>query len=638
MSYSYQITSYEQYKSVCQKGIEDPDGFWAEIAENFLWRKKWDCVCDWNFHDYHTNWFVNGKFNITENCLDRHLETRGDQPALIWEPNDPNEHHRVLSYRELHRKVVQFANVLKNNGVKKGDRVCLYMGMIPELPIAILACARIGAIHCVIFAGFSAQSIADRLHDAQAEFIITSDGNFRGNKDIPLKSVIDDALIGIKFVKRVIVCTRTRTPVSMIKGRDVWWEDEVMRVESQGNPDCPPVEMDASDPLFILYTSGSTGKPKGVVHACGGYMVYTTYTFVNQFQYQPGDIYFCTADIGWITGHSYIIYGPFCAGATSLIFEGVPTWPDAGRLWDIVDKHKVNILYTAPTALRALMAFNPAFVEQHQLTTLKVLGTVGEPINEEAWRWYDQYIGKGQCPITDTWWQTETGGTLICNLAGVTPAKPTFATLPMPGVLPVLVDDQGNIIEGNNVSGNLCISRPWPGIIQTTFQNHERCRQTYFSTYPGLYFTGDGAMRDENGFYRITGRVDDVVNVSGHRIGTAEVENALNMHTGVTESAVVGYPHDLKGQAIYAFIVFNHPHVDEELSKKDILQTITRLIGPIAKPDKIQFVQHLPKTRSGKIMRRILRKIAAGEEDQIGDTTTLLDPAVVDEIIKGRIA
>jgi len=638
MSYPFQITSYEQYQSVFQKSIEDPDGFWAGIAENFLWRKKWDRVCDWDFHDYHSDWFVNGKFNITENCLDRHLETRGDQPAFIWEPNDPNEHHRVLSYRELHRKVVQFANVLKNNGVKKGDRVCLYMGMIPELAIAVLACARIGAIHCVIFAGFSAQSIADRLHDAQAEFIITCDGNFRGNKDIPLKSVVDDALIGINFVKRVIVCTRTRTPVSMIKGRDVWWEDEIKLVETQGNPDCPPEEMDAADPLFILYTSGSTGKPKGVVHACGGYMVYTTYTFVNQFQYQPGDVYFCTADIGWVTGHSYIIYGPLCAGATALIFEGVPTWPDAGRLWEIVDKHHVNILYTPPTALRALMGLGTEPVEQHRLTSLKVLGSVGEPINEEAWRWYDKNIGKGKCPITDTWWQTETSGTLICNLAGVTPAKPTFATLPMPGIQPVLVDEQGNIIEGNGVSGNLCISRPWPGIIKTTFQNHERCRQTYFSTYPGMYFTGDGALRDENGLYRITGRVDDVVNISGHRIGTAEVENALNMHTGVTESAVVGFPHDLKGQAIYAFIIYNSPHEDEELSRQDILQTVTRLIGPIAKPDKIQFVQNLPKTRSGKIMRRILRKIAAGEVDQIGDTTTLLDPAVVDDIIKGHIA
>lgn len=638
MSYPFQITSYEQYQSVYQKSIEDPDGFWAGIAENFLWRKKWDRVCDWDFHEYHSNWFVNGKFNITENCLDRHLETHGDQPAFIWESNDPNEHHRVLSYRELHRKVVQFANVLKNNGVKKGDRVCLYMGMIPELAIAVLACARIGAIHCVIFAGFSAQSIADRLHDAQAEFIITCDGNFRGNKDIPLKSVVDDALIGINFVKWVIVCTRTRTPVSMIKGRDVWWEDEIKLVETQGNPDCPPEEMDAADPLFILYTSGSTGKPKGVVHACGGYMVYTTYTFVNQFQYQPGDVYFCTADIGWVTGHSYIIYGPLCAGATALIFEGVPTWPDAGRLWEIVDKHNVNILYTAPTALRALMGLGTEPVEQHRLTSLKVLGSVGEPINEEAWRWYDKNIGKGKCPITDTWWQTETSGTLICNLAGVTPAKPTFATLPMPGIQPVLVDEQGNIIEGNGVSGNLCISRPWPGIIKTTFQNHERCRQTYFSAYPGMYFTGDGALRDENGFYRITGRVDDVVNISGHRIGTAEVENALNMHTGVTESAVVGFPHDLKGQAIYAFIIYSNPHEDEELSRQDILQTVTRLIGSIAKPDKIQFVQNLPKTRSGKIMRRILRKIAAGEVDQIGDTTTLLDPAVVDDIIKGRIA
>ncbi len=637
MSYSFQITSYEQYKSAYQKSIESPEEFWADIAGTFLWRKKWDRVCDWDFHNYHANWFINGKFNITENCLDRHLETRGDQPAIIWEPNDPEEHHRILTYRELHKKVVQFANVLKNNGVKKGDRVCIYMGMIPELAIAILACARIGAIHCVIFAGFSAQSIADRLHDAQAEFIITCDGNFRGNKDIPLKSIVDDALIGIRFVKRVIVCTRTRTPVSMIKGRDVWWEDEIKIVETQGDPDCPAEEMDAGDPLFILYTSGSTGKPKGVVHACGGYMVYTTYTFVNQFQYQPGDVHFCTADIGWITGHSYIVYGPLCAGATSLIYEGVPTWPDAGRLWEIIDKYEVSILYTAPTALRALMGFGTEPVLKHRLTSLKVLGSVGEPINEEAWRWYNENIGKGRCPIVDTWWQTETSGTLISTLAGVTPAKPVFATLPMPGIQPVLVDDHGNIIEGNNVSGNLCIRFPWPGIISTTYQNHERCQQTYFSVYPGLYFTGDGALRDENGFYKITGRVDDVLNVSGHRIGTAEVENALNMHTGVIESAVVGFPHDLKGQGIYAFVIYNNLHKDEELSRQDILQTVSRLIGPIAKPDKIQFVQNLPKTRSGKIMRRILRKIAAGEPDNVGDTTTLLDPEVVDDIIKGRI-
>jgi acetyl-CoA synthetase len=532
---------------------------------------------------------------------------------------------------------VQFANVLKNNGVKKGDRVCIYMGMIPELAIAVLACARVGAIHSVVFGGFSAQSIADRLIDAQAEFIITCDGAFRGNKDIPLKNVIDDALIGCRFVKRVIVCTRTRTPVSMLKGRDVWWEDEIKKVETMGNPDCPAEEMDAEDPLFILYTSGSTGKPKGVVHSSAGYMLWTTYTFVNVFQYNPGDIHFCTADVGWITGHSYIVYGPLSAGATTLMFEGIPTWPDAGRFWQIVDKYKVNILYTAPTAIRSLMGFGLGPFQGKQLDSLKVLGTVGEPINEEAWHWYNENVGKKKCPIVDTWWQTETGGVLISNLAGVTPSKPTFATLPLPGVRPILVDENGKEVEGNGVSGNLCMQQPWPSILRTTYGDHERCRTNYFATYPGLYFTGDGCLRDEEGLYRITGRVDDVLNVSGHRIGTAEVENAINMHAGVIESAVVGYPHDIKGQGIYAYVIYGQMHGDENQTRKDILQTVTRVIGPIAKPDKIQFVTGLPKTRSGKIMRRILRKIAEGETSNLGDTTTLLDPGVVEEIRKGKV-
>ena len=565
-----------------------------------------------------------------------------DKPAIIWEPNNPEERTRIVTYARLHKRVCQFAQVLKNNGVKKGDRVCIYMGMIPELAIAVLACARVGAIHSVVFGGFSAQSIADRLYDAQAEYIVTCDGAYRGQKDIPLKSVIDDALIGNRIVKKVIVTTRTRTPVSMIKGRDVWWEDEIKKVETLGLTDFPAEEMDAEDPLFILYTSGSTGKPKGVVHSCAGYMLFTTYTFVNVFQYQQGDIHFCTADIGWITGHSYILYGPLSAGATTLMFEGVPTWPDAGRFWNIIDKFKVNILYTAPTAIRSLMGFGLGPVHGHDLSSLKVLGTVGEPINEEAWHWYDEHIGKKKCPIVDTWWQTETGGILISNLAGITPAKASYATLPLPGVHPILVDENGKEVEGNNVSGNLCIKSPWPSTIRTTYGDHERCKTNYFATYPDLYFTGDGALRDENGFYRITGRVDDVLNVSGHRIGTAEVENAINMHANVVESAVVGYPHDIKGQGIYAFVIYQGSHAQNthgtaEMIRKDIHQTVSRIIGAIAKPDKIQFVSGLPKTRSGKIMRRILRKIAEGETENLGDISTLLDPGVVEEIKNGKL-
>ncbi len=641
MSYPFQIKSADEYQAAYKKSIEDPEGFWAEVAESFYWRKKWDKVLNWNFSEPTIEWFKGGKLNITENCIDRHLEKMGDKPAIIWEPNNPEERTRVVTYNRLHKRVCQFAQVLKNNGVKKGDRVCIYMGMVPELAYAVLGCARVGAIHSVIFGGFSAQSIADRLYDANAEFIVTCDGAYRGNKDIPLKSVIDDALIGNRTIKKVIVYTRTRTPVSMLKGRDVWWEDEMEhaehQVEQDGKVHFQAEEMDAEDPLFILYTSGSTGKPKGVVHSCGGYMVYTGYSFVNVFQYQPEDIHFCTADIGWITGHSYILYGPLSAGATTLMFEGIPTWPDAGRFWDIIDKYKVNILYTAPTAIRSLMGFGLGHVHGHKLDSLKVLGTVGEPINQEAWHWYDENIGKGKCPIVDTWWQTETGGILISNMAGVTPAKPTYATLPLPGVQPILVDENGNEVHGNNVSGNLCIKFPWPSIIRTTYGDHERCRTNYFSAYPNLYFTGDGALRDEHGNYRITGRVDDVLNVSGHRLGTAEVENAINMHAGVVESAVVGYPHDIKGQGIYAYVIYEHVHGDENLTRQDILQTVTRVIGPIAKPDKIQFVPGLPKTRSGKIMRRILRKIAEGDMDNLGDTTTLLDPGVVEEIKRGRI-
>jgi acetyl-CoA synthetase len=637
MPYPYQIKSLSEYQAAYEKSVEHPEEFWDEVAQNFYWRKKWDKVLKWNFTDPDIKWFINAKLNITENCIDRHLEKLGDKPAIIWEPNDPEEHHRVLTYRNLYDKVCEFAHVLKNNGIKKGDRVCIYMGMIPELAIAVLACARIGAIHSVIFGGFSAQSISDRIQDAHAEFVITCDGAFRGAKDIPLKSVIDDALIACPFVKRVIVCTRTHAPVSMIKGRDVWWEDEIKKVETLGLKDYKAEEMNAEDMLFILYTSGSTGKPKGVVHTCAGYMIFTTYSFVNVFQYQPGDIYFCTADIGWITGHSYIVYGPLAAGATTLMFEGIPTFPDAGRFWSIVDKHKVNVLYTAPTAIRSLMGFGLKPFEGKNLSTLKTLGTVGEPINEEAWHWYDEHVGKGRCPIVDTWWQTETGGIMISNMAGITPAKPAHATLPLPGVQPLLVDENGKEVKGNPASGNLCIKAPWPSIIRTTYGDHNRCKQNYFSTYQNLYFTGDGALRDDNGNYRITGRVDDVLNVSGHRIGTAEVENAINMHSGVVESAVVGYPHDIKGQGIYAYVIIQGHHDNEEGSRKDIVQTVSRIIGPIAKPDKIQFVSGLPKTRSGKIMRRILRKIAEGETNNFGDTTTLLDPGVVTDIAAGKV-
>lgn len=643
MSYSYQLKSIDEYRAAYKKSVEDPETFWAEIAENFVWRKKWNKVLNWNFTEPRIEWFAGGKLNITENCLDRHLKTLGDKPAIIWEPNNPEERTRIVTYERLHKRVCQFAQVLKNNGVKKGDRVCIYMGMIPELAYAVLACARIGAIHSVIFGGFSARSIADRLEDTKAEYIVTCDGAYRGAKDIPLKSVVDDALVGNNVVKRVIVYTRTRIPVSMIKGRDVWWEDEMLKVtdtlpvESFGEAE----EMDAEDPLFILYTSGSTGKPKGVVHTTAGYMIWTTYTFVNTFQYQRGQVYFCTADIGWITGHSYILYGPLAAGATSLMFEGIPTWPDAGRFWDIVDKYKVNTLYTAPTAIRSLMTYGLDPLKNKDLSSLKVLGSVGEPINEEAWNWYNENVGKKRCPIVDTWWQTENGGILISTLAGVTPSRASWATLPLPGVQPVLVDDQGKEVTEKNeeglYKGNLCMKAPWPGMLRTTYGDHERCRTTYFAPYPNLYFSGDGALRDEEGNYRITGRVDDVLNVSGHRIGTAEIENAINMHADVAESAVVGYPHPIKGLGIYAYVIVSNLHGDEEKTRKDITETVSRIIGPIAKPDKIQFVSGLPKTRSGKIMRRILRKIAEGEPDKVGDTTTLLDPAVVESIKKGKL-
>ena len=632
-----QVKSFEEYQQAYQLSVDNPEVFWANIAEHFTWKKKWDRVLDWNFSVPKMEWFGGAKLNITENCLDRHLENNGDDIAIIWESNDPNEPSRNISYRELHQQVCTFSNVLKQNGAKKGDRICLYMPMIPELEVAVLACARIGAIHSVVFGGFSAQSISDRIQDAQCNIVVTADGSFRGNKEICLKNIMDEALISCPSVERVIVVERSKSAISMEKGRDVFYDQEMSRMESLGLTDFAAEPMDSEDPLFILYTSGSTGKPKGVVHTCGGYMVFATYTFQNIFQYKKGQIYFCTADIGWITGHTYIVYGPLASGATSVMFEGIPTFPDAGRFWDIVEKFKVNILYTAPTAIRSLMAFGLDFVKNKDLSSLQVLGSVGEPINEEAWNWYHAHIGKGNCPIVDTWWQTETGGIMISPLANITPTKPCFATLPLPGIQPILVDEKGEEVIGNGVSGNLCIKFPWPGMIRTTYGDHDRCRTTYFATYENLYFTGDGCLRDKDGYYRITGRVDDVMNISGHRIGTAEVENAINMHSGVIESAVVGYPHDIKGQGIYAYVIMENSSHDPEQIKKDISSTVTKVIGAIARPDKIQIVSGLPKTRSGKIMRRILRKIAEGDVSNLGDTSTLLDPAVVEKIKDERI-
>jgi acetyl-CoA synthetase len=627
------ITSLADYQKTYELSVNEPEKFWANVANEFEWSKPFTKVLDWSFDDYSVKWFEDGQLNITTNCLDRHLKTIPDQAAIIYEPNEPGDAAVTLTYRELHRRVCQVANVLKSQGVTKGDRVCIYMPMIPELAIAVLACARIGAIHSVIFGGFSAQSIADRVNDATCKIVLTTDGAVRGNKDIPMKDTVDDAIANCPSVEKVIVKRRTNTPVSMMDGRDIWWDE----AEHEASVDCPAEAMNSEDPLFILYTSGSTGKPKGVVHTCGGYMVYSAYTFANVFQYNPGEVYFCTADIGWITGHSYLVYGPLLNGAISVLFEGVPTYPDAGRFWDIIKRHQVNIFYTAPTAIRSLMGMGNEYITNKDLSSLRVLGSVGEPLNEEAWHWYNDHVGKGKCPIADTWWQTETGGHMISPIAGITPLKPAYATLPLPGVQPMLVDENGKEIEGNGVNGNLCIKYPWPGIIRTTYGDHERCKSTYFSTYPGLYFTGDGCMRDEDGYYRITGRVDDVMNISGHRIGTAEVENAINMHTGVVESAVVGFPHDVKGQGIYAYVICEHMPENDALMRKDILATVTRVIGPIAKPDKIQFVSGLPKTRSGKIMRRILRKVAEGEFGSLGDTSTLLDPGVVDSIISGAL-
>ncbi len=623
------ISTLSGYLHEYQKSVSDPIGFWNNIAETFYWRKPWKKTLEWDFHEPRVQWFIDGKLNITENIFERHLFLRGNQIALIWEPNDPQEKEKTFTYRELYTEVNKFAHVLKSMGVKKGDRVAIYLPMIPELAIAMLACARIGAIHSIVFAGFSAKALAERNNDARAKILITADGGFRGPKIIPLKETADEALEMSPSIEKTIVVKRTGKAVNMKPGRDFWWHDLMENAHDYVEPET----MDAEDPLFILYTSGSTGKPKGVLHTTGGYMVYTAYTFRNVFQYRPNDIYFCAADIGWITGHSYIIYGPLLEGATTMMFEGIPTWPQPDRYWQIIEKYGVNEFYTSPTAIRSLLAQGEEWVDKYEMPSLRVLGTVGEPINEEAWHWYHDHVGKGRCPIVDTWWQTETGGIMISPLAGIIPTKPAYATLPLPGVRPVIVDNEGKKLYGKNVEGNLCMEFPWPGMARTLWGDHERYKQAYFSTFPGLYFTGDGVKRDEDGYYRILGRIDDVINVSGHRLGTAEIENALNEHPLVAESAVVGYPHPIKGQGIFAFVVApQKPEGLDDEMRNSLKKTVAKLISPIAKPDKILFVSGLPKTRSGKIMRRILRKIASGSRD-FGDTSTLTNPDIVEEII-----
>lgn len=630
-----QISTFQQYQQAYERSVTDPEGFWADEAATFQWEKKWDSVLEWDFDGPNIEWFKGGKFNITVNCLDRHLPERGDQTAILFEPNEPSDPAIRLSYRQLHAEVCKVGNALRELGIGKGDRVCFYMPMVPELAISVLACARIGAIHSVVFAGFSAQALADRVNDSDCKMIICSDYNKRGAKNIPVKDIVDEAMaMGCPSVETVLVHKNTGEEITWDSSSDLWYEEQVAKQPTT----CAPEIMDAEDVLFILYTSGSTGKPKGVVHTCGGYMVYTAYSFLNVFQYQPGDVYWCTADVGWITGHSYIIYGPLLCGATTLMFEGVPTYPHAGRFWEVCAKHHVNQFYTAPTAIRALMAAGNQHVEGHDLSDLKVIGSVGEPINEEAWEWYKEHIGKGTVPVVDTWWQTETGGIQISGLGGISPQKATFAGYPLPGIQVCLVDKTTMIEEtGNPASGLLATKFPWPSMLRTTWGDHERCKNVYFSTVPGMYFTGDGARRDENGLYRIIGRVDDVINVSGHRLGTAEVENAINEHPQVVESAVVGYPHDIKGQGIYAYIILGPGVTAGSALEKEIVATVRKEIGPIAKPDKIQFVADLPKTRSGKIMRRILRKIAANEEETLGDVSTLLNPEAVEALINGRM-
>ena len=627
----WRINSMEDYNQKYEQALNNPDTYWGDIAKSFDWFKEWNSVRSGSIQDADMRWFDGAQLNITVNCLDRHLKTQPNKEALLYIPNDPSEEATRLTYKELHAEVCKTANMFKSLGVKKGDRVCLYMSMVPELLISVLACARLGAIHSVVFGGFSAQALAGRIEDASCTLVVTNDGGLRGNKTIELKKITDDALAmkECACVKNVIVHKRAGNEVSMKEGRDHWWHDLMKDMDTQ----CDPEVMEAEDTLFVLYTSGSTGKPKGIQHTTAGYMVWAAYTFANVFQVNKDDLYWCTADIGWITGHTYITYGPLLNGATTVMFEGVPTWPDAGRFWDIVDQYKITHFYTAPTAIRALMGCGNEFVDKYKLDSLKVLGSVGEPINEEAWHWYDEHVGKKKCPIVDTWWQTETGGILISPLAGITKLKPCHATLPLPGVHPVLMNEKGEEIMEREAEGNLCIRNPWPGMVRTIYGDHERFKNTYLSAYPGMYFTGDGCKRDAEGFYRITGRVDDVINVSGHRIGTAEVEDAIDQHPEVIEAAVVGFPHDIKGQGIYAYIIISANAGDN--IQKEVLDTVTKFIGPIAKPDKIQVVKGLPKTRSGKIMRRILRKIAAHEFENFGDTSTLLDPSVVDEIKEG---
>jgi acetyl-CoA synthetase len=629
------INSFKEYKQQYKQSIEDPEKFWSEIADHFYWQKKWDKVLEWDFSKPEIKWFEGGKLNITENCLDRHLETIGNKTAIIWEPNDPDEESRHISYRQLYVKVSRFANVLKNNGIKKGDRVCIYMPMIPELAIAMLACARIGAVHSIVFAGFSSSALSSRINDSECKLLITANEVYRGTKPINLKEVCDEALENTPSIENVIVYRRTVEPTVMKEGRDKFWFDELQKV----NSDCKAETMDAEDMLFILYTSGSTGKPKGMVHSTGGYMVGTGYSFENVFQCKNDDIYWCTADIGWVTGHSYIIYGPLCAGATTVMFEGVPSYPDYGRFWEIVAKLNITHFYTAPTAIRALAKHPLSLVEKHDLSSLKVLGTVGEPINEEAWHWYNDNIGKTKCPIVDTWWQTETGAIMITPIAGITPTRPTFATLPLPGVQPALMDENGNEIPQKTFEaseGRLVMKAPWPSIARTIYGDHQRYRDTYFSTYKNMYFTGDGAYRDASGNYRITGRVDDVVIVSGHNLGTAPIENAIDEHVDIVECAIVGFPHDIKGNALYAFVTkYGESERSDDELRIEINELISSTIGAIAKLDKIQFVSGLPKTRSGKIMRRILRKIASKDADNLGDISTLLNPEVVEEIKDG---
>lgn len=625
--------NFSEYQALYQASIENPVQFWNDFAAaEFTWKKKWDNVLNWDFDQAKVEWFQGAELNITENCLDRHLAKIGDKTAIIWESNNPIETSKQFTYNQLHAEVCQFANTLIRLGIQKGDRVCIYLPMIPELAIATLACARIGAIHSIVFAGFSAQSLKDRINDASCKIILTADAGYRGDKLTPLKNIVDEALLNCPTIEHCLVVNRTNSPITM-GPKDKWWAEE----NQKSNNHCPATAMQAEDPLFILYTSGSTGKPKGMVHTTAGYMVYTNFSFRNVFQLQHNDIYWCTADIGWITGHSYILYGPLSAGATTVMFEGVPSYPDMGRFWEVIDKHNITIFYTAPTAIRALEQSDISFVKKHSLKSLRILGTVGEPINEEAWHWYNKHIGHNNCPIVDTWWQTETGGIMISPLAGITPTKPTFATLPLPGVQPFLFDEQNNSIEANNVEGRLGIRFPWPSIARTIWGDHQRFKDTYFSTFPGAYFTGDGCKRDEDGYYRITGRVDDIVIVSGHNLGTAEIENAIDEHPNVAESAVVGFPHNIKGNAIYAYVTCYKTPENENLLRQEILQLVTNTIGPIAKPDKIQIVSGLPKTRSGKIMRRILRKIASNETDSLGDISTLLNPEVVEELIKGAI-